>query len=132
MDTITLRTNKEIKNLQNFIDQITTTLPSSIKISTSIGGSETFYNHYENSQIFNTRIQTNPFVIVYCENELDVITTYNTATKNELPIRVRAGGHDHEGECSGTNTIVIDVSKINHIKVDPKTKIASIGPGINL
>ncbi len=129
MASNTLRNPRELHNLKNFIDQITTTLPSSIKISTSIGDSETFYNHYENSLIFNTRIQTNPFVIVYCENELDVITTYNAATKNELPIRVRAGGHDHEGECSGTNTIVIDVSKINHIKVDPKTKIASIGPG---
>lgn len=85
--------------------------------------------YFKASQVFNTRLQQNPLAIVYCENANQVSIAYRIAIKHEIPIRVRAGGHDHEGESSGTNVVTIDVSKINHISVDPSTLIAKIGAG---
>lgn len=78
---------------------------------------------------FNRRFHNRPWMIIYCRNEAEVQATYLCAINNDLPISVRAGGHDHEGECVGSNTILIDVSQMNHVIVDEKNEIARIGPG---
>lgn len=117
-------------NIDAFLKELNSHLPSNITISTNWGVLDNVYKHNKNSQIFNRRLQYNPFVIVYCENESDVVITYKAAIDNKLPIRVRAGGHDHEGECTGTNVVLIDVSKMASLTIDPVTKIATIGPGI--
>ena len=86
-------------------------------------------NYFAASQIFNTRLQQNPLVIVYCECAEHVSEVYTTAIKYQIPVRVRAGGHDHEGESSGTNVVLIDVSKMTSIEIDSVTGIAKIGAG---
>jgi hypothetical protein len=86
-------------------------------------------NYYAAAQVFNTRFQYSPLAVVYCEKPEHVSIAYNAAIANEIPIRVRAGGHDHEGESSGTNVVVIDVSKMDYVKVDKATGIAKIGAG---
>jgi hypothetical protein len=85
--------------------------------------------YFKGSQVFNTRLQQNPLAIVYCETPEHVQKAFDIATKNQIPIRVRAGGHDHEGESSGTNVVTIDVSKMTSVKIDKTTKIAEIGAG---
>ncbi len=80
-------------------------------------------------QIFNRRFQEKPWFIVLCRSKDDIKNTYDTAIANGFEIRIRAGGHDHEGECTGTNTILIDVSEMNTVEVDHRTKVATIGPG---
>jgi hypothetical protein len=86
-------------------------------------------NYFAAAQVFNTRLQQNPLAIVYCETANHVSVAYKAAIDNEIPIRVRAGGHDHEGESSGTNVVVIDVSKMTNIELDKTTHIAKIGAG---
>jgi len=80
-------------------------------------------------QIFNTRLQLRPFAIIYCISTEEVQRVYKGAMSNNLAIRVRSGGHDHEGECSGTDTILIDLSRMNMVEVDKKSGVATIGPG---
>lgn len=79
-------------------------------------------------QIFNRRLQEKPLAIVYCSNTEDVKQTYMTAKKYNLPISIRSGGHDHEGECSGTNTVLIDLIGLSDLEVTP-SGLAEIGPG---
>ncbi len=81
-------------------------------------------------QIFNTRFQLLPLVIVYCETSAQVSVVVKFIKKEALPLRVRSGGygHDHEGECSGTDTVMIDLSKMDHVSVEEGQ--ARIGPGI--
>lgn len=79
-------------------------------------------------QIFNRRFKEKPWIIVYCHTEADVQITYELAIDFEIPVRIRAGGHDHEGECTGTNTILIDVSKMDKVQVN-EHGLATIGPG---
>ena len=70
------------------------------------------YQYNEKAQVFNRKFQFKPLAIVECITEQDVANTFKCATRNNLPIRVRSGGHDHEGECSANDTIVIDLSQL--------------------
>ncbi|NRA52961.1 MAG: FAD-binding protein [Gammaproteobacteria bacterium] len=86
-------------------------------------------NFQTESLVFNTRFQAQPFAIVMCQSSDEVVMTYQLATRYNLPIRVRAGGHDHEGESSGNNVILIDVSGIKDIAYCEKTNIVTLGTG---
>lgn len=79
--------------------------------------------------IFNTRFRFSPFVIVKCQSSEEVQQAYSCAIKHNLPIRVRSGGHDHEGECSGNDVVLLDLSGLKQFSYCEETKIASIGSG---
>lgn len=121
--------NETLQNLKQFLTEIKVKLPASRQILTGGGSLSELVRFNQAALVFNRRIHEKPYVIVYCETEADVQATYKTAIKNNLAVRIRAGGHDHEGECSGTNTILIDVSKLNTVHIDCDTKLAKIGPG---
>ncbi|NMR33318.1 FAD-binding oxidoreductase [Chryseobacterium aquaticum] len=83
-------------------------------------------------QIFNTYYQFRPTAIVFCTNTQQVseviklIRQYNyTGT-----LRIRSGGHDHEGECSATDSLVIDLSKMTKVDIKSDLNYATIQPGI--
>lgn len=111
------------------IERLRAELPGVTILTAQHDDPEKQFAYFVGSQVFNTRLQQNPLAIVYCENAEHVSIAYQIAIENEIPIRVRAGGHDHEGESSGTNVVTIDVSKINHIEIDKSTGIAKIGAG---
>lgn len=71
-----------------------------------------------------------PNVIVYCQTTQDVQNAVKWARCHNLPIRVRSGGHNHEGFSTGTGVIVIDVSKMKKVQVDKVKSIAKVEPGI--
>jgi len=112
------------KNLNQFISELSAEIGAE-KILTAVNyndvtgvvssskGQLVTYN--QASQVFNTRIQEKPLAIVYCTRTEDVISTYQKAIQYNLPVRVRSGGHDHEGECTGTNVIVIDLIGLDEV-----------------
>ena len=120
-----------LENLKKFVVQLESELDQGVSINKSWGDIDSLYEYNKNRQIFNRRLQFNPFVIVYCEKAEDVQITFKAAVDNNLPFRVRAGGHDHEGECTGTDTILIDVSRMNTVSYETLNKdtIARIAPG---
>lgn len=79
-------------------------------------------------QVFNTKFQFMPAAIILCESSEQVSVAVTFTSEYGLALRVRSGGHDHEGECSGTNTILLDLSKLN--KVTITQGLAYIQPGI--
>ncbi|PTX61681.1 berberine-like enzyme [Kordia periserrulae] len=117
------------RNVYNFLNGLQGYLKSD-QIQTPGGN---LYNEIEfnkASQVFNRRFQLKPFVIIYCECTKDVERVYKDAIANNLPIRVRSGGHDHEAECTGTDVILLDMTRINHVDVSHDKEYARIGPGI--
>lgn len=72
-----------------------------------------------------------PQVIVYCQNTQDVQNAVKWARCKKVPIRIRSGGHNHEGYSTGSDAILIDVSEMKELKVDKATNIATIQPGLN-
>jgi hypothetical protein len=71
-------------------------------------------------QVNNTKFQFRPSAIVLVETTAQVAEIVRFANRfpAEIVLRVRSGGHDHEGECSGTDTLLIDFSKMHAISVD--------------
>jgi hypothetical protein len=68
-------------------------------------------NYDKAKQIANARFDyLRPAMICYCRNEEDVRDALLMAKKNKLHVRIRSGGHQHEGMCSGDNVLIIDVS----------------------
>lgn len=72
-----------------------------------------------------------PDVIVYSKNTLDVQNAIRFALCHHLPIRVRSGGHNHEGFSTGTGVVLIDVSQMKKIDIDKTKNIATVQPGLN-
>jgi FAD/FMN-containing dehydrogenase len=57
---------------------------------------------YDSSRrISNARFDYRPRYICYCENADDVQIAISKARKEKLGVRIRSGGHQHEGMCSG-------------------------------
>ncbi|MEP5339359.1 MAG: FAD-binding protein [Algibacter sp.] len=116
------------RNFYNFLNDLRGYLKCD-QIKTSGGNLINEISYNKASQIFNRRLQFKPLAIIYCESTEDVQRVYKAVIANNLPVRVRSGGHDHEGECSGTDVIVLDLSRINQIYVSHNKKYARIGPG---
>lgn len=70
-----------------------------------------------------------PLAIVYAQNKHDVRNALNFCRKNEIPFRIRSGGHSFEGWSSLDSGIMIDVSEMNNIEVDTKKRLAFVQPG---
>ena len=83
-------------------------------------------------QIFNTYYQFRPTAIVFCTNTKQVSEIIQCIRQHNYtgPLRVRSGGHDHEGECSATDALVIDLSKMTTVDIKVDKNYATIQPGI--
>jgi FAD/FMN-containing dehydrogenase len=70
-----------------------------------------------------------PGAIVTCSGAADVIAAVGFARSNDLTIAVRGGGHSIAGFSSCDDGIVIDLSAMNSVRVDPEARRAYVGPG---
>lgn len=95
--------------------------------------SEGIEGYTQKCQIFNTRYQFRPTVILFVETaeQVSTIVKYANAHPTEIHLSARSGGHDHAGECSGTATWQLDFSKMNSLKVldESDEPIIAVGPG---
>ncbi len=107
----------------------TTQLKPSIKGTVILPEDE---NYDEARTIYNAMIDKKPSIIVKCIDEEDVIDTVNFARKNNLEVSIRSGGHNGAGLALVENGLVIDLSEMNNIEIDPQTNTAIIGPGNTL
>lgn len=71
-----------------------------------------------------------PKVIFIPDNEKDVATAIEYATDNSLTLSIRSGGHSNAGFGTNNGGVVIDLLKINTVKViDEANHIVRIGAG---
>jgi FAD/FMN-containing dehydrogenase len=70
-----------------------------------------------------------PAVIVSASGAADVIAAVGFARSNDLAIAVRGGGHSIAGFSSCDDGIVIDLSAMRSVRVDPEARRAYVGPG---
>jgi FAD/FMN-containing dehydrogenase len=71
-----------------------------------------------------------PQIIVYCVGHSDVLACLRFAKEVGLKVAVRAGGHNAAGY-SVNDEMVVDVSGIYYVHVDPVAETAKIGGGSN-
>ncbi|MED4001716.1 FAD-binding oxidoreductase [Priestia aryabhattai] len=83
----------------------------------------------EARQEWNRAIDKFPLVIVYCEKKQDVVNAIQWARKHRVDIRIRSGGHHYEGYSTGDCVLVIDISRLNGLKLDRKRNILKMEGG---
>ena len=80
---------------------------------------------YENARsVHNGMIDKRPAVVVRVMNAGDVIATVNYAKENGHMLSVRGGGHSGPGFGTNDGGVVIDLSKMRGVRVDPTGKTA--------
>lgn len=79
--------------------------------------------------VWNGMIDRRPALIVQCEGAADVMAAVNFARAQELPLTVKAGGHNVAGRAICDGGVVVDVSAMNSVRVDPDAQTAQVGPG---
>ena len=83
-------------------------------------------------QIWNAMIDKRPAVIAQCSSASDVLAALNYAKTNNLEITVRGAGHNIAGNSICDNGLMIDLSSMKNVKVNPETKRALVQPGATL
>jgi FAD/FMN-containing dehydrogenase len=80
-------------------------------------------------KIWNGMIDRHPALIARCKNSDDVIAAVNLARDHNLIISVKAGGHNISGNAVCDDGIMVDLSFMNSVEVDPVQKIAYVQTG---
>ena len=73
----------------------------------------------ESRQLYNGMIDKHPAFIARCVDAADVIAAVNFSREHNLLIAVRGGGHNGAGLGSCDNGLVIDLSRMRGVRVDP-------------
>ncbi len=81
-------------------------------------------------QIWNGLIDRKPALIVRCAGVADVVDSVNFARENDLLLSIRGGGHNVAGNAVNDDGLVIDLSRMRGIRVDPSKKTVRAEGGV--
>ena len=85
---------------------------------------------YERARLcFNLLIDRRPAVIARCVDANDVVAALAFGQARGLEIAVRGGGHNPAGHCAVDDGLVIDLSRMRNVRVDPENGIATCQGG---
>jgi len=79
--------------------------------------------------IWNGMIDRRPSFIVRCQGVADVIAAVNFARDHGLPVAVRGGGHGVAGHAVCDGGMMIDLSNMRAVRVDPAARRAWVQGG---
>jgi hypothetical protein len=80
-------------------------------------------------KVYNAMIDKRPRLIARCADVADVIASVNFARANKLLLAVRGGGHNGGGLGVCDGGMVIDLSAMRGIRVDPKAHTVRVEGG---
>ncbi|MDX1375271.1 MAG: FAD-binding oxidoreductase [Burkholderiales bacterium] len=83
-------------------------------------------------KVYNGMIDRRPAAIARCADVADVIEAVKFAREHKLLLAVRAGGHNAGGLGVCDDGLVIDLSRLRGIRVDPAARTASVEAGCTL
>ena len=79
--------------------------------------------------VWNAMIDRQPAIIVRCRTADDVVAAVNLARSRDLPVSIRAGGHNVAGHAVCDEGVMIDLSLMRNVTIDAKRRIASVEGG---
>jgi FAD/FMN-containing dehydrogenase len=105
---------------------------TAIKLRASLRGTlidrnDTAYD--EARKLYNGMIDKRPRMIARCADVADVIAAVNFGRDHGLLIAIRGGGHNGPGLGSVDDGLVIDLSMMKGVRVDPASRTVRVGPG---
>jgi len=88
---------------------------------------------YEEARtIWNGLIDRRPALIVQCTGAADVVDAVNFARDHGLVLSIKAGGHNVAGNAVNDGGLVIDLSQMRGVHVDPASKVVRVQGGATL
>ena len=108
--------------MKNIIDTLTKTVRGRV-----ITASDADYE--EARRVYNGMIDKRPLVIVRAVDDADVMAAVRFARENDKLLSIRGGGHSVPGFGTNDDGVVIDLSRMRGIRVDPRTKRARVQGG---
>ena len=82
--------------------------------------------------VFNRIVDRRPAIIARCAGAADVIACVGFAREHGLPVSVRGGGHSIAGKAICDDGLMIDLSAMKGIRVDPATRTVRAEPGLTI
>jgi FAD/FMN-containing dehydrogenase len=83
----------------------------------------------EARKVFNAMIDRRPAVVARCVDVADVIAAVQFARERHLAVAIRGGGHNGGGLGTVDNGLVIDLSPMKGVRVDPTRRTAQVQGG---
>jgi FAD/FMN-containing dehydrogenase len=82
--------------------------------------------------IWNGMVDRRPGLVIRCLGATDVINAVNLAREEKLLLAVRGGGHNIAGNAVCDGGLLIDLSLMRSVRVDPASATARVEPGATL
>jgi len=86
-------------------------------------------NYDEARALYNGMIDKRPLIIARCADVADVIAAVNFSRESGLVVAIRGGAHNGPGLSSVNDGLVIDLSMMKGVRVDPAARTARVGAG---
>jgi hypothetical protein len=86
----------------------------------------------EARRVWNGAVDRRPALIARPAGADDVATAVRFAREHDLPVSVRGGGHSVAGHAVGDGVVMIDLSPLKAVRVDPAARTARAGGGVLL
>jgi hypothetical protein len=83
----------------------------------------------EGSRVWNGAVRRRPAMIAFCKQPEDVQAAVRAARRHGLPLSVRGGGHDWAGRALCDDGLVIDLTGMRDVAVDPRALVATVAGG---
>jgi FAD/FMN-containing dehydrogenase len=80
--------------------------------------------------VWNAMVDKRPALIARCAGVADVISAVNFARQHQLILSVRGGGHNVAGAAVCDGGLMIDLSSMRGIRVDPVSRTVRAEPGL--
>ena len=81
-------------------------------------------------KVWNSAIDRHPALIARATRTANVVTAVRFARDRGLPVSIRGGGHSAAGFAVADGALMIDLSAMKTIRIDPAARIAVAGPGL--
>jgi FAD/FMN-containing dehydrogenase len=83
-------------------------------------------------QIWNAMAAKAPALVVQPTSAQDVAATVGFARDHRVLLSVKGGGHNIAGTAIAEDGLMLDMSRMREVAVDPQAKLAQVGPGCRL
>jgi len=80
--------------------------------------------------VYNGMVDKRPALVARCSGVADVVDAVNLARTRSLPLAVRCGGHSVAGTGVCDDGVVVDLSGMRGVQVDPGARVARANGGV--